>query len=90
VSGRDAAKFARARLTPQRGSAISSHLIAECPVSLECRVVHRIEHEGSHVWFIGEIEAVRIAEGYTRDQALMFWPPEYRSVGEVLFRAERR
>jgi flavin reductase (DIM6/NTAB) family NADH-FMN oxidoreductase RutF len=89
VSGRDADKFARAGLTPQKASVIDSYLIAECPVSLECRVVHRIEHEGSHVWFIGEIQAAHVHEDYTRDQALLFWLAEYRRLGEVLYKVER-
>lgn len=34
--------------------------------------------------------AVHIAESYERDQALMYWWDEYRSIGEVVFRVERR
>jgi flavin reductase (DIM6/NTAB) family NADH-FMN oxidoreductase RutF len=83
-SGRDGDKFIEAGLTTQRGSVIDSCLIAECPVSLECKVVHRIQFMGSHAWFIGQIKAVQIEEGYARDQALMYWLQEYRAVGEVL------
>ncbi len=84
VSGRTADKFTRASLTPQEGSAIDSFLIAECPVSLECRVVHQVPFRGSHAWFVGQIEAAHIEEGYTRDQALMYWLGEYRELGVVL------
>jgi flavin reductase (DIM6/NTAB) family NADH-FMN oxidoreductase RutF len=90
VSGRSTNKFVQAGLTPQKGNVISSFLIAECPVSLECRVVHQVPFRGSHVWFVGEIEAVQIKEGYQRDQALMYWLGEYRGVGEVVFRVERK
>jgi flavin reductase (DIM6/NTAB) family NADH-FMN oxidoreductase RutF len=90
VSGRTEDKFAKAGLTPQVGQAIDSTLIAECPVSLECRVVHEVEFGGSHRWFVGEIQAVQIEEGYTRDQALMYWLSEYRSVGQVVYKVERR
>ena len=84
ISGRTEDKFVSAGLTPQKGKVIDSFLIAECPVSIECNVVHEIEFEGSHRWFIGQIQAVHIDEGYTRDRALMYWLREYRSVGEVL------
>ena len=90
VSGRTEDKFAKAGLTLQAGQAIDSALIAECPVSLECRVVHKVEFGGSHRWFVGEILAVQIEEGYTRDQALMFWPSEYRSVGQVVYKVGQR
>jgi flavin reductase (DIM6/NTAB) family NADH-FMN oxidoreductase RutF len=86
VSGRTEDKFARTGFTPQPGSSIDSHLISECPVNLECRVVHRVQFGGSHAWFIGQLEAVHIDEGYTRDQALMYWLQEYRAVGEVLLK----
>jgi hypothetical protein len=39
---------------------------------------------------VGEILAVQIEEGYTRDQALMFWPSEYRSVGQVVYKVGQR
>jgi flavin reductase (DIM6/NTAB) family NADH-FMN oxidoreductase RutF len=84
ISGRTEDKFVRTGLTPRKGRVIDSFLIAECPVSIECHVVHEIEFEGSHRWFIGQIQAVHIEEGYTRDRALMYWLREYRSVGEVL------
>ncbi len=85
VSGREADKFVRAGLTPQPGTAIQSVLIAECPVNIECRVVHQVEFGGSHRWFVGQIEAVQIDEAYTRDQALLYWPREFRTVGPVVF-----
>ena len=59
-------------------------------MSLECRVVHEVEFGGSHSWFVGEIQAVQIEEGYARDQALMYWLSEYRSVGQVVYKVERR
>jgi flavin reductase (DIM6/NTAB) family NADH-FMN oxidoreductase RutF len=84
VSGREGDKFPRAGLTPQPGTVIDSVLVAECPLSLECQVVHEVEHGGTHRWFVGEIVAAHMAEGYTRDQALLYWPGEYRAVGAVL------
>ena len=89
TSGRDVDKFTEAGLTPQRGSVIDSFLIAECPVNLECEVVHRVQFGGSHAWFVGQIKAVQIEEDYARDQALMYWLQEFRAVGEVLLERER-
>ncbi|HHU61633.1 MAG TPA: hypothetical protein GXZ55_06730 [Natronincola sp.] len=39
-------------------------LVADCPVNLECKVVHEVEYNGSHRWFIGEIQAVHIKDNY--------------------------
>ena len=90
VSGRDADKFARAGLTPQKSVALDSDLIAECPLSLECRVVHTARFGGSHTWFVGEILAAHVDEDYAWDQALLFWRGEYRRLGGVLHQAGRR
>ena len=85
VSGREVEdKYHKAGVTPFEGEAIKSYLIKECPVNLECKVVHQVGFRGSHQWFIGEIEAVHIDEDYEREQALMFWIGEYRRVGEFL------
>jgi flavin reductase (DIM6/NTAB) family NADH-FMN oxidoreductase RutF len=88
ISGRDADKFERAGLTPEEARVIDGYLVAECPVSIECRVVHEVDFPGTHRWFVGRIEAVHIEEGYSRDWALMYWPREYRAVGELLLRVE--
>jgi flavin reductase (DIM6/NTAB) family NADH-FMN oxidoreductase RutF len=90
ASGRTEDKFAKAGVTPQKPKVIDSPLVAECPVSIECRVVHEIEHGGTHRWFIGRIELAHIDEAYTRDDALMYWPTEYRGVGDVLLKVEPR
>lgn len=90
VSGRTEDKFAKAGVTPQKGKVIESLLIEECPVNLECRVVHEVQFKGSHRWFIGRIRAVHIDQDYPRDKALMYWQAEYRSVGEILLKSKRR
>jgi flavin reductase (DIM6/NTAB) family NADH-FMN oxidoreductase RutF len=84
ISGRDADKFEQAGLTPEKGTVIDSYLIAECPVSIECRVVHEVDFPGTHRWFVGRIEAAHIEEGFSREWCLMYWPREYRGVGELL------
>ncbi|UCG86391.1 MAG: flavin reductase family protein [Gemmatimonadota bacterium] len=85
VSGRDVPdKFARAGLSPFDGLSIKSYLIKECPLNIECKVVHRLAYKGSHQWFVGEIKAVHRDDSYEPDQALMFWGRAYRKVGELL------
>jgi flavin reductase (DIM6/NTAB) family NADH-FMN oxidoreductase RutF len=41
VSGRDQDKFKQMKLTAHPGRAVSSPVIAECPINYECRVVHK-------------------------------------------------
>lgn len=84
VSGRNEDKYKKANLTSIKANKVNSYIIEECPVNLECKVVHSIEYEGSHKWFIGEIQEVHIEEEYTRDDALMFWLGQFRTVGEVI------
>lgn len=72
ISGRTEDKFIKAGVTPQKGRVIESFLIKECPVNLECRLVHEIRFLGSHRWFIGQIQAVHIDQDYTHDKALMY------------------
>jgi flavin reductase (DIM6/NTAB) family NADH-FMN oxidoreductase RutF len=88
VSGRDVEdKYNMAEVTPFSGNKIKSSLIKECPVNIECIVVHEVGFKGTHRWFIGEIQAVHVDDGYTREQPLMFWSGEYRKVGEFIRKA---
>jgi flavin reductase (DIM6/NTAB) family NADH-FMN oxidoreductase RutF len=85
VSGREGKdKYKIAGVTPLAGSVIKSYLVDECPLNLECEVVHKVEFQGTHQWYVGKVKAVHIDEEYDRDQALMFWGREYRKVGEFL------
>jgi flavin reductase (DIM6/NTAB) family NADH-FMN oxidoreductase RutF len=86
VSGRNTKKYLEAKVTPRQGSVIRGYLIEECPLNLECVVVHQVDLKGSHQWFIGEVKAVHMDETYQRDQALMYWSKEFRKVGELLQR----
>lgn len=71
-------------LTSRKGNKINSYIIEECPVNLECKVVHKFDYPGSHDWFVGEIVEVHIDEHYTRDDALMFWLGQFRTVGKII------
>jgi len=91
-SGRDMNKFEAAGLTVQPSRHIKSPLVAECPVSMECRVVHTV-HLGNHDWLIGEIVAVYCDESVLDEEGhfdtsrihpiFAYWN-EYWSVGEKL------
>jgi flavin reductase (DIM6/NTAB) family NADH-FMN oxidoreductase RutF len=73
VSGREVAdKYKEAGVTPLESCVIKSCLIDECPLNIECEVVHKVDFPGTHQWYVGEIRAVHIDEEFERDQALMF------------------
>ncbi len=59
-------KFARCGLTPEPASKVSCPLIAESPLSIECRL-KEIVPLGSHDMFIAEIVAVDIDEDLIDD-----------------------
>ncbi|MFX0106664.1 MAG: flavin reductase family protein [Candidatus Hodarchaeota archaeon] len=60
-SGRDVDKFTECRLTPKPSTKVSSPMIEECPINLECEV-KKVEHIGAHDLFIAEVVAVHINE----------------------------
>ncbi len=64
-SGRDVDKFKACSLTPEKGSVIGAPLIAESPLSIECRVTDIIEL-GSHDMFIADIVGVDVREDLVR------------------------
>lgn len=84
-SGREVDKFELAKLTPVRGVKVKAPLIQESPVNIECKVVKEVK-VGDHVWFIGEVLAAHIREGYNWNDGLSFkWISEegfYYKVGE--------
>ena len=84
ISGKNVNKFEEAGLTSIKANKINSCIIEECPVNLECKVVYKVDYPGSHDWFIGEIVEVHIGEHYTRDDALMFWLGQFRTVGKII------
>ncbi len=60
-SGRDTDKFAVCKLTAEPASKISCPLLAESPLSLECRVTDVLEL-GSHHMMLADIVAVNVDE----------------------------
>jgi flavin reductase (DIM6/NTAB) family NADH-FMN oxidoreductase RutF len=69
-SGREVNKFELAKLTSSKGAKVKAPLIAESPVSIECKVVKEVE-VGDHVWFIGEVLAAHVREDYKWDDGLL-------------------
>lgn len=59
LSGREVDKFALHQLTPVSGTKVAAPIVAESPLSLECRVTGQLDL-GSHTMFIGEILAVQV------------------------------
>ena len=66
-SGRDVDKFKELSLTPLKAQNVSAPLIAECPVSIECKVKNVIPL-GSHDLFVAEVLAVHADERYMDEQ----------------------
>ena len=60
-TGRKIDKFKKSGLTKERASAVSCPLIAECPLSIECRV-REVVPLGTHDMFIADIVAVDVDE----------------------------
>lgn len=70
-SGRDSDKFKLTQLTPVKGAKVQAPHIQESPLSIECKVVQEVE-TGDHIWFIGEVQATHVNEGYEWRQGLLF------------------
>ena len=62
-SGRDFDKFKENKLTPIKGNFVSSPMIEESPVNIECRATE-IKELGSHHMFIAEVLGVHVDEQY--------------------------
>lgn len=65
-SGRDVDKWKEAGLTPQKASEVSVPLIAESPVSIECRV-REVKELGSHHMFLADVVAVDVDEQWLNE-----------------------
>lgn len=94
VSGRDVDKFALLGLTSVPAEKVRPPLIAECPISVECRVI-TIQEVGDHDLFLGEAVAEHVAEEaldedgkviVEKTDALCYLHGEYWTCGERLNR----
>ena len=66
-SGAQLDKFAACHLTAEQSSQLAAPMIAECPVSLECRV-QKVVPLGSHDMFVAQIVAVNVDEAFVDEQ----------------------
>ena len=92
VSGRKVDKFKACRLTMLDGEKISAPTVAECPITLECKVVE-IKELGSHDLFLAEIVNVRVSAefidenghfDFAREGLLAYCHGGYYNIGEKL------
>ncbi len=94
VSGRDRDKFADCGFTVSYGKTAGAPLIGECPVSLECEVMHLVD-VGSHMLVVGKVVEAHVDESclteglpdiekvrpliYSRGKS-----PKYNAVGKLV------
>ena len=62
-SGRKQNKFQEMGLTPEPAQLVSAPMVAQCPISIECRVLER-QPQGSHDLFLAEIVRVHVGEQF--------------------------
>lgn len=62
-SGAKIGKIEKCGLTLAEASEVSAPILADCPVSLECRVT-QAQELGSHTMFLAEIVAVQVEERF--------------------------
>lgn len=94
ISGRQVDKWAECGLTAAPALKLRTPIIAECPVALECRVLHQIQL-GTHDLFVGEVLAVQVDDSvlnsqgqvdYELAQLLAYAGGHYYRLGERLGR----
>jgi flavin reductase (DIM6/NTAB) family NADH-FMN oxidoreductase RutF len=84
-SGKDVDKFEECGFCFSKGKKISSPVINDCMVNLECKKTMKIE-AGDHTWFLGTVVHAEMEEGTHREKALMYWAGEFRVIGDVIRR----
>ena len=92
-SGRDYNKFREMGLTPIPATQVAAPVVAESPVSIECRV-RQIVPLGSHDMFIADVENVLVDEEYIdpesgkfdlqRADLIAYSHGEYFRLGDVI------
>ena len=91
-SGNHIDKFKEAGLTPMAATKISSPIIKECPVNIECILKHVLPL-GTHDMFIGEVVAVHVDEDllgpdrkidYSKAAPLVYNQGEYWDLGKSI------
>jgi len=70
-SGRDFDKFKEMKLTPEASNIIKTPMIAEAPISIECKVTQIIPL-GTHDMFLAKVVAVNADENYLDPETRAF------------------
>jgi flavin reductase (DIM6/NTAB) family NADH-FMN oxidoreductase RutF len=83
ASGKNQDKFAKVGFTPVKSELVDAPYVAECPLILECKVIHTLEI-GLHTQFIGEILDVKADPEVLDDQGL----PDIEKVKPIVFGPE--
>ena len=66
VSGKNADKVAACNFTAVASELVDAPYVAECPLVIECKVVH-VAELGLHTMFVGEILDVKVEEAAMKD-----------------------
>ena len=89
-------KFKEAKLTPVKGKRVSSPIVKECWLNIECKKMGtgRPKSEsqlqvgefdiGDHTWFLGQIVHTDVWTNYDRAKSLLFWNGEYRLADKLV------
>ena len=94
ASGSSTDKFSHTKLTPVRSDLVDAPYVQECPLVLECKLVHTFEL-GLHTQFVGEVLDVKADPAVMRAgglvdilkvKPLIFTPDsrEYYGVGRLI------
>ncbi|WP_300157766.1 flavin reductase family protein [Solidesulfovibrio sp.] len=84
VSGRDNDKFAVCGLTAVKSDLVDAPYVAECPLVVECRVLH-IQDLGQHTMFVGEVFDVKVDEAAMKDGK-----PDPKAIKPIIYAPEDR
>ncbi len=92
-SGRDKDKFAETGLTAVPASVVAPPLIEECPINIECKVIHSTR-QGTHTVFFGEAVNAHVNEDllpegfadYSKLPVILAGSREYLGVGSSIRR----
>jgi flavin reductase (DIM6/NTAB) family NADH-FMN oxidoreductase RutF len=88
-SGRDINKWAETGLHPDASETIMTPGIAECPISLECRIRHILDL-GLHTMFVAEVLRVRKDPDWqARALPPVFLENKYYALQEGVFQERR-
>lgn len=71
-SGRNTDKFSKFSLEIAKGTHVNSPILADFPVSMECKVCHELQF-GSHILVIGEILATHVDVRFLRNDGSIDW-----------------